>query len=200
MSCGKLFDRLIAEATMRAPGVIEAAAQYELFDVLDEFFRNTHIWQEDVSLGVTTDKTEYDLESDEYVAVVDRLLSVVNSDNISIVAAMPVPGRLRLANPPSADGIYKVKVALTVADVMDDDGFPAVPEWVIIRYREGLKDGLLGRLITQPAKPYYSENMGKYHSMRFRTAMAQAYADMKSQNLYGGQAWMYPQNFAVGRH
>jgi hypothetical protein len=199
MSCAKRFERIMSDAIVRAPGIVNQAARVEIFNVLDEFFRNTSIWQEDISLGVITDKIKYELDSDEWAAVINELLFVVNKDGIGVTAAMPTPGTLLLYTPPSENSTYIVRVALTVADIMDDDGFPQLPEWVVIKYRETIKDGLLARLCSQPAKPYFNEKMGTYHGMRFRAGMASAYADMKQAHTFGAQAWRYPQSFATGR-
>lgn len=199
MSCDTIFERLMAEVTVRVPGAIDSAIRGELYDTLDEFFRNTHVWQEDIPLGVITTKLIYDLDSNEWVATINQLLSVNTVNQVPIAATMTEPGTLVLTYAPSTDEVYTVKVGLSVADVMDTNGFPQIPQWIAIKYREAFKDGVIGRLMCQPAKPYYNEKWAAYHGARFRSAMVSAYADAKQQNVFGAANWRFPQTFAVRR-
>lgn len=189
------YTRIFDMARARLPGVLEDTMKHELFAVLDEFFQNSEIWTEDIPVSVNTTNRDYDLESNENCAAVVRLQSVANSDDIQIAAAMPTGGTLHLRDLPSAADTYTVTAVLTVGDPVRQDEVPDAPDWVLIKYRVGLVDGLLSRLMSQPAKPYSSERYAIYHARRFRNAMAQARSDARHQNLSGGQRWAYPQNF-----
>lgn len=197
MACAGQFDRIMAEARLRLPGAIDDVMKVELFSILDEFLRRTHIWQEDISVGVTTDNKMYELSSNEWVAAINELIRVNNKDAISISASMPVAGELLLYNYPSEDQTYSVLVSLALASAVDEDGYPQVPEWIIIKYHEAFKDGLLTHMLMQPAKPYYNETLAKYYGIRFRSSMDEAFYDVKSQNTFDGQSWIYPQNFVT---
>lgn len=199
MSCEKQFDRILTEARIRLPGAIDDTMKVEMFAVLDEFFRHSHIWQESVLLGVVTTKQKYDIDSNEWVATVNQLMWVENKDKIPVNASMEVTGELYLYSPPAENQTYTVRVALSVADVLDEDGYPQVPQWVITKYREGLKDGLLARMFIQPAKPYFNTDLAKYYNARWRTVLSSAYADSRQQNVFGAQRWKYPQQFATTR-
>jgi hypothetical protein len=199
MACAQSFDRILSEARIRLPGAIDDVMKLELFGVLDEFFRRTMLWQETIRLGVITTKQTYDLSSNEWIATINELIYVMNKDAIPVNASMPVAGELYLYSYPAEDQTYTVRVALALADALDDDGCPQVPQWIITKYHEAFKDGLMARMVLQPAKPYFNKDLSLYHGARFRSAMTAAFADMKQQNTFDTQAWRFPQTFATSR-
>jgi len=199
MASGSQFDRMLAEAQIRLPGALDDALKLELFSVLDEFFRTTTLWQESIPIFVDPDHTNYDIDSNEWVARVNELLWVANKDNIAVDATMPEVGVLTLYNAPSEDQTYTARVALSVADQTDADGYPQVPFWVVAKYRDCIKNGLIASMASQPAKPYYHKEIATLHGSRFRQGMVSAYADMKQQNTFNTQAWRFPQSFATSR-
>ncbi len=199
MACATQFERIMSEARLRLPGAIDEVMKLELFSVLDEFFRTTMLWQEAIPVGVITTKKTYDLDSNESVATINELLYVQNKDAIPVNAMMAEAGVLNLQQYPAEDQTYTVCVALALADALDNDGFPQVPPWVITKYHETFKDGLLAHMMMQASKPYYNEILAKYHGVRFRSAMSSAFADMKQKNTFDAQAWVYPQTFAMTR-
>jgi hypothetical protein len=199
MACAKLFDRIMSDARIRLPGAIDETMKIELFSLLDEFFRRTMLWQEDIPIGVVTTKKTYEIDSNEWIATIHELLYVQNKDAIPIIASMEVAGELLLHTYPSEDQIYTVRVALALADALDDDGYPQVPQWIVTKYHEAFKDGLLSHMAMQPAKPYYNEKLAQYHGLRFRSAMSAAFADMKQRNVFDASGWVFPQQFATSR-
>jgi len=189
----------MTEARLRLPGAIDDVMKIELFSALDEFLRRTHVWQESISIGVVTEKKIYEIDSNEWVATINELMYVQNKDAIVVNATMPVAGELYLFNYPPEDQTYVVRVSLALANATDDDGFPQMPAWIAIRYHEAFKDGLLGHMAMQPAKPYYNEKLTLYHMSRFRSAMNAAFADVKQQNTFDAQGWAFPRTFATSR-
>jgi hypothetical protein len=112
---------------------------------------------------------------------------------------MEVAGELYLYHYPEEPQTYTVRVALGLADVLDEDGFPQFPQWIAVKYHEAFKDGLLAHMALQPSKPYYNEKTALYHGTRFRSAMNEAYDDMTKKNIFDARAWVYPQSFATSR-
>jgi hypothetical protein len=199
MSCTQTFDHIMAEARVRMPGAVDNALKVELFSVIDDFMKETHVWQETIPVGVLTTQNTYDLDSNEWVAVIHELLYVVNKDNIPLNASMAEAGTLFLYNYPQEDQTYNVRVALTVANQLDADGYPQVPQWIVTRYREYFSHGLICKMAMQPAKPYTNETLAKFHGMMFNKGKTIGYADGKQQNTYNTQAWRFPQSFATSR-
>jgi hypothetical protein len=62
-----------------------------------------------------------------------------------------------------------VLVALTVVDPVDaNDALPDFPDWFFIHYKQEITDGVLSRMMSQPAKPYFSREGFMYHGRKFR--------------------------------
>ena len=208
MACNSQFDRIMRDCRITLPGALDDVIKQEFFNAADEFFKFTHIWQELISLGVDAGQKIYDLDSNEWVAVIDILMGVYTDTQIPVLATMSTPGVLELVYAPSDGAVYNVGVALTVADcavgqcgcgnASCSQGFPQVPQWILQAYRETFKDGVLCRMMSQLAKPYYNEKLAIYHGQRFRNGMATARMQAMRHNLFNNQAWVFPY-FASGR-
>ena len=53
------LTRLMTNCRVHLPGALDTALQLELFNVLDDFFQSTNIWQEDITFQVTAGDTAY---------------------------------------------------------------------------------------------------------------------------------------------
>ena len=189
------FTRLLDATRVRLPGALDNAIRHELFAVCDELFSRSNLWQERIHFGVTAGETFYEIEPEETTSKIVRLLRVENADEYEVAATMQVLGEVTLASEPSAAATYVATVALTVADPVDPNGNPRFPDWILKRYREGIFDGVLGRIMAQPMKPYANERMSIYHLRRFRNVMAQATVDVQHKNLHGANAWQFPRGW-----
>ncbi len=203
MSLASEYTRFMAQARMRLPGALDSAIQHKTFSVLDEFFKDSNCWREEIRVSALTTKLAYEIESEETSATIVRLLKLVNGDDVPFACTMEVPGELVLdAYPQNAEYLYAT-VALTVNDPVpssgDLEGYVKCPVWVFEKYRNGLLDGLIGRMMSQPAKPYTNERLAVYHMRRFRTALSVARSEAMHKNLYAAQAWRFPQSFSVRR-
>lgn len=193
------FNRVLSTIQMRAPGAIDPVIKHELYSVMDEFLEGSNIWQIEHVEPTVAGQLEYPLTLVEQAAVA-RLMRVVNSDDIPITATLQGnPSTLLLRTAP--DTVYNMTVvlALTVTEPEDGDGYPEVPDWIVDKYWRGIADGALARLMSQPAKPYTNTTLAAYHGQRFRQAIAKAKYEANNENLYNGQRWRFPQNFATGR-
>jgi hypothetical protein len=203
MTLASELTRYMAQARMRLPGALDAAIYQETFAVLDELFKTSMCWREIISFAVTTTDWSHTIASAVSSAALYRLISVEDGNGTtvettrSIGATMEVPGTIVLNNlPPIADTFYAT-VGLTIDEPVDSDTGPIVPAWVFEQYRQGILDGLLGHMMSQPAKPYSNERMAVYHSRRFRGMISRARVDAMHKNLHGGQAWRFPTSFSV---
>ena len=192
------ITRLMKNVRVRLPGAIDTAIQLELFTAVDEFLKESNVWREDVEIDVTTDETEYSVESEESGRV-NRLLYIKDAADIPVYGTMEVPGELVLVNEPNLDTEYTVTVALTVKDPTDSDGYPRFPAWIMDKYMSDLVDGVLGKMMTQIAKPWSNERMSIYHLRRFQAAKAKARSEADRKNVYRAQAWRFPGFSKAGR-
>jgi hypothetical protein len=192
------LDRILDNARIHLPSALDDALRLELFNVLDEFFRATSMWQEDVTFNVRPGVISYEIANFDPGQMI-ALMGIVNGDLLPISGTMREPGTIIVLNDPSKRETYTATVALTVVDPTDRDGNPECPEWILQKYFADVLEGLLGRMMAQPAKPYSSERLAIYHTRKFRNVMANARVEAWHHNLYGGQRWQFPQSFAVRR-
>ena len=187
----KLMDR----ARVSLPGARDNLIQLELFATVDEFFKLTNCWYEDVDFGVVSGTRSY-LVTPTGVAKIVRLIGVVNSDERPQWAVMPTPGEIQLSTDPSVAQIFTARLALTISDPVMRDGYPEFPQWAYDKHSETVLSGLLGRMMSQPAKPYTNMQLSVYHMRRFRDGIARAKVEAMHQNVYRAQSWRFPQTFA----
>ncbi len=200
------MNRLMDHARIRLPGALDAALQMELFAVMNEFLQASNLWFEDIQFAVTPTTQSYlDVPGDyTYELIPDqgaitRLQGVVDSKGFSVIASMPVLGQLIVAYSPTVADTYTARVSLTVTDPVTRDGYPEFPDWILNKYGNDILEGLLGRMMTQIAKPYTSTAGAQFHLRNFKQAVSQAKVEASHKNVYRGQNWRFPQTFARHR-
>lgn len=201
------ITRLMNNARMRLAGATDGVLQQELFNVMDEFFKKSNVWNEDIDVtipGLDPAGTIYEITSTGS-STIDKLLWVYEiPDSTSIgrgagvIAAMQVPGELTLRTQPSSPVDYRVTVALTVQDPTLRDGYVTFPAWVLAKYRECILNGLLGRMMSQPSKPYTNTQLSVFHMRKFVQQTASARVEWTKNNVYRAQAWAFPGGFSRG--
>lgn len=201
------MNRLVDHARMRLPGALDAAMNMELFAAADELFRKSNAWYEDITFTVPPGSGTYFDNPEQFTfpliptgGTIVRLLGVIDAQQAPVRAEMPLPGELILGVLPNTEQVYMARVALSVVDPVTRDGLPELPDWVVIKHRETLLDGLLGRMMSQTAKPYSSPVVAQYHLRRFRAGMANAKVEAQQQNVYRAQNWRFPQTFGRRRY
>lgn len=192
-------DRLIKNARTSLPGALDNVILLELFNVLDDFFRNSRIWAEDIPFSVTASDpvgTVYYIEPESVSSIV-ALMHVRDENNFYTKALMEIPGEVTFVLPPGNSVTYTANVALSILDPVQRDGYPEFPAWVLEKYGVGILDGLLGRMMAQPAKPYTNAKLADVRLKLFRQTTSIASTESLHRNVQGGQSWTYPQQFAT---
>lgn len=200
------MNRLMDNARIRLPGALDGTIQLELFSLLNDFFQNSNIWTEDIPISVSpttenayTNPDAYTYEAVPTLGVINRLLYVLDSDGNPVGASMAIPGFMLLDMSPASATTYIFRVALTVTDPTTRDGYPEFPAWVMNKYGNDILDGLLARMMSQPAKPYSAQTLAMYHAKRWQQAVSQAKVEAQHKNIYRGQSWRFPRGFARRR-
>lgn len=188
------FTRLMDSARVRLPSAMEGVLKLELFQVLKEFTQRSNVWQETIGFEVSPEEVDYEL-TPENDAAINRLIYVTPADTptVAIPATMSTPGVVRLLRMPSEAQLLSAVVALTVIDPTDEAGFPQFPEGLLEKYFSGILDGVLSRMMSQPAKPYSSEKSAAVHGFRFRQATNLAKREAQAGNTFRVQTWRFPQ-------
>jgi hypothetical protein len=192
------LQRLMNNARVNLPGAIDASIKDELFNTMDQFFKGSNIWQEDIAFETEDAVTTYDVLPSG-VATINRLVGVHNADNIPVAGTMRVPGVLVLGRAPTAGQTLTATVALTVSEPASRDDYPEHPDWILAQYNDVLLAGLLSGLMAQIAKPYSNERMAIYNGRKFRAGISRAKVEANHHNLYGGQRWTFPRAFIARR-
>lgn len=200
------MNRLMDNARVNLPGALDSVIQLELFNTLNEFFQDSNIWYEDIqfeavatSADPVQDPAAYTYTITPTMGVIVRLIGVGDSNNFPQAATMATPGEIFLLRSPNYTQTYTARVAITVDDPVTRDGYPECPDWIINKYTNELAEGVIGRMMGQPAKPYSSPQLAQYHLRRFKQGVSQAKVEALHKNVYRGQSWSFPQTFARRR-
>lgn len=201
MAADAEVTRLMNSAMSRLPGATTGNIQQELFNVMDEFFKASNIWKENIDVPVPGGDpagTPYVLASAE-PAIINLLMWVYTKDtsgNVDrgspVAAAMEIPGELTLGVQPSSTTTLVATVALTVQDPVNRDGYVVFPMWVLQKYSDVILDGVLGKMMSQRNKPWTDTQMTVYHNRKFEGGKARARVDGTRNNTYRQQAWRFP--------
>lgn len=200
------LNRLFDSAKIRLPGALDSVLKLELFSVMNDFFQSTNIWYEDIEVAVkhtdldrvtNPDAFTYDLVPE--LGAITRLGLVIDGGGIQRDAVMPILGEVILSTSPDVDTTYVFHTFLTVSDPVTRDGIPQFPAWVLNKYGVDILDGLLGRMMSQPSKPYANSQLAVLHTKKFWNAVAQAKVEGLHRNVYRGQSWRFPQAFQTRR-
>lgn len=191
------LDRLMDNVRIRLPGAVDSVIRLEIFNVMDDFFQRSNSWTEDVTFTTDPGVTEYDVTCGP--GNPNRLMYVVNADGIAQAATFELPGTLVIASAPTEAEEWTARIAMTVRDPIGRDGVPYFPDWILSKYGTDLIDGVLGRMMSQVAKPYSNMQMAQFHSKRFGSVVNQAKVEAMHKNVYRGQTWRFPQNFTRRR-
>ena len=192
-------ERLIKNARIQLPGSLDNVILLELYNVLDQFFKDSRIWTEESQFSAMASDpagTIYYIEPESVSSIV-ALVSVVDPGGFPQRAAMSLPGEVTLDTPPSQEGTFVATVVLTIVDPVQRDGYPEFPDWVLTKYGTGILDGLLGRMMAQPAKPYTNVQLAALHLHAFRRTIAIAATESLHRNVQNAQSWVYPQQFST---
>jgi len=183
---------------IRLPGALDATIRLELFATMDELFQNSNIWHEDIEISAVPGTTEYPIVSSED-GLVHRLIGVYNSSQLPVRATMGVPGIVNLFEDPAVADTLTARVSITITDPTDPEDYPYLPEWVMPRFALDIVDGVLGRMMSQLAKPYSNPQMAVVHQRRWQQTIKRAKTEITHGNLYSGQNWGFPAQFTRRR-
>jgi hypothetical protein len=192
-------DRLVKNARNSLPGSLDGVILLELFNVLDQFFRESSVWTEEIPFSAflaDPPGTIHYIEP-ESVSTIVRLISVIDATGFWQPVTMRIPGEVTFTTPPSHEGTMMATVILSIVDPVQRDGFPEFPAWVLEKYGLGILEGILGRMMAQPAKPYTNKDLAARHLIAFRRTISIASTESVHGNLMNAQTWKYPQQFST---
>ena len=199
-------------------GVSDAQLKSTMFEVLDEFFRDTMSWQEEIVINVappaaqpTTPQGWQQALSYPITPVDGQIIAldgVTNTNGSFVGATMPMTGTaatqgdgnstgavVLLQSPPNQAQQYTVYVSKTVALPLTRDGYPIAPSWVLSKWHLAVKVGILGNLMNQKNKSYSDSKGALYNLTKFRQFIQNVRSAALRANTKGATAWRFPQSF-----
>jgi hypothetical protein len=190
--------QLLNQAEVRLPGISQAALRAELYDVMRIWFDETNSWQESINFLIVPNTTDYPIVPTE--GRITRLLYVIDKNLVPQPASMPVRGIVSFRAPynlqPGQSGqTMTARVVKNVTEPFTNRGIACFPTSVLQDWGHYILDGLVGRAMLHPKKSWSDPQLGVQHYQRFRDGEARCRADTAKQNLVGGQAWWYPQQW-----
>jgi hypothetical protein len=200
------FKRLYADLKIDIPGLTDAVLQQVFFRVWKDFCDKTNIWTEECPISATPNVLSYPFTVTKK-GTPNRLLLVYDPAQkdpdkkwVQGNIAMQVPGIITISYSPSTATTWNVVVAKTPLDPVNSEGYPDLlpaDYWIVDKYRDALTYGTLGMLQNSPAKTYTNPKLAAYNRQQYISERSKARGDVQKANTFGGQRWMFPQNFAT---
>lgn len=213
------LTKLMQQAIVKLNGASSNAVKAELFDVLTEFFDISSSWQERIDLDLTPFTARYEIIPSEGQII--RLLCASGNSLYQNTAALvaaealnggqdvgswtrlnatledPTNSIMHVLNPPNTAQAARVWVVKNVVLPTTKDLVPIAPDWVLPKWGRYILDGVLGKMMSTPAKSYSNDALGVYHLKRFQEGISRARTATLSQNTHGAQSWVFPRSYGT---
>lgn len=194
------FSRLYADVQMHATGVLNPSGiQPELFSIMRDFCQHTNAWSQTQDVVVSAGTLDYTLTVPAGAAM-KRILALQDITNGLQTPPVPVrwpiqfilPNTMRLVGSLQNTYTWRVQTSLYPVDPVDGNGDPQVPSWFLDDFQDTLFNGVLSRLLAQPAKTYSNGPMAATRYRLYMKGRGEAAAAVLAANMYNGQTWTYP--------
>jgi len=204
--CDAKLDTWLRDMLAVTPGCQPKVRKRALILACREFFEQSSAWR--VTIGpkqLVANKKRYYLSPYDAYANVVRVFSVEYNG----MPLRPLPRRPAGVEPDashpigyylegtdqirlwpqsavSVDAALTFSVALTPKQTVTH-----LPRIAATHFYDAIYDGAVGRLFSQPAKPYSDPVRAQYHLQRFRAAIGK-YAGQAKTNFSSAPTWSYP--------
>lgn len=193
-------------------GVSDAMLKAQLFEVLDEFFRDTQSWKEYITFAVAppnpapttaigwVNALTYSIQpTDGQIISLDGVTDQTGSFVGALMPILQGAGQndpaVQLQVAPNVAQQYIALVTKSVDLPPTRDQLPVAPEWAVRRWRATIKAGMLGALMNQKNKGYSDSKGALYHLSRFRKGITDCRSATLRAYTKGAGSWRFPQSF-----
>jgi hypothetical protein len=189
-----LTDRLMNNLRISLPGALDGVLKLEIWNMVNEWCREGRGWREVIEVPLV-------IGDDTYTGIEPTETEIVHVESIShptldVMGSLFEFGSLILKTAPvAADVASPIHLVAFLAPSLDAD--PAnmeslVPEDMWSEHHQAFLHGVLGRTMSQPAKPYTNPTLAVYHLRAFKGAMAQNRYKVRVGGAVGAQNWRFP--------
>ncbi len=187
------INTVMNQCRVELTGVSDALLKSVMFEVLDEFFRDTSSWRETVDYTAIPDVASYDLVVEEGQII--RLDCNYDANGSFVPALMRDIPTLTLQHSLNTQQTLTAVVIKTVSLPLTSDGFPVAPDWVLQKWHLAIKHGMLGALKNQSNKSFSDGKGAVYNLAKFRQFIGNVRSAVLRANTAGASAWRFPQSF-----
>ena len=202
------WGRLYEDIKIQIPGVLDAVQAQVTFSLFKDFCDKTNLWQEDVPIPVYPGIMTYPFlipgkgAPNRLLLMYDPSYENNHRHWVQGNVQMSMPGVITIAYSPSEATTWHAIIAKAPVDPVSADRYPEIDtpyQWIIDKYRDALTYGILGRLQAMPGKPYSNSKAARDNTLYYNSERSKARVDGLHANVFGGQRWVFPQNFASVR-
>lgn len=197
-----IFNRVKSQI----PACLDALIRQEICAVLIDFTADTNIWVEEVPVTVPADAHQVTFTVTG--GLPSRLMSVFKPGDplrkwVSGGITMRIPGTLEIVQSAPEDRDWMVAIAkacnevATTGEPPAPTGYPVVDSWIVDQNNDAIFYGAMHYLLRMPAKPFTDPKGAAGYGALYGSTKSAARVNSMRTNVYGGQAWQYPQGFAT---
>lgn len=187
-----LQDRLMNDLRVRLPGATDAMIQREIWSLLNDFCREGLAWRENVEITLVEDVSTYDIAP---VGTEVVLVYGVSHATMALNGAVYSFGKLLLTVEPTASDVLTpvfVDAALTPALTAGLDVESLIPADMWSEHHDTILNGVLGRLLAQPAKPYSNPALAAFYVKSYTIQRAVVRRKVRTGGVMAPQTWRFP--------
>lgn len=216
MSCdaGELYRSLWAQTRLELPGSVDPVLELAFQQVLRAFFRDSRAWQEELRFRAFSGRKRYDLNNYLRHAKVQWVLDVLYDerevkscvrvgDCISTEPADPNKYAVETNSTLVLDPVPEfargdthnlcVHVAVVPpAGTISASGCGAIPGDLLQTWFDAILWGVLGRMMTQHAKPYTNLQLGNFHLRQYTAKVQEAKHVTNKGSTVADEPWRFP--------
>lgn len=208
------WTRIYNRVKSQIPAAPDALIREEVYSVTLDFTQDTNMWVENVPFTLQPGVVSYPLTLQGF-GTPYRLLLVYNVDptqtDIQYKWAdsgitMRIPGTVVLARAPTEALNWVAVIAKQVNEYRmvgvppASTGYPEVDDWIVNTNQDTLYYGSLYFLQRMASKPFNNPTLARENQLIYNSQKSAARVNNMRSNVYGGQAWQYPQGFrAIAR-
>jgi hypothetical protein len=214
------MDRLLSTVRVRLPGATQAATNLELFNTIDEFFRQTNAWRYESTFALVESEIQYPIfppagsDMVQVLGVEHRGMAVAPSTDTGEGSVVRQRGRIIGFPDANSDTLFEpdvtsadatqfpmsmlLSLTLNYQCLEDEPNEWPLQEWMHATFGEAWIEGVQARMMSQINKPYSNPTMATYHAKRFRKLMGRAKQTASRGYVYSKPNWRFP-GFAAQR-
>lgn len=194
------MERMLANIRTDLRGATDNAIKGRLFNIIDEFFKNSNSWVEWIDFTIVSGQQDYVI-TPKHDGMIVRLGAVIDMNCVNYPAMLteiePPGAKLRLVWPQNMSIPVKAIVYKSIVLPTTTSDLPVAPRWLLPMYERAIECGVIGRMQLTPNVPWANQQLGQVNYKEFLNQVGEAKAAAARGNLRGGQSWRFPRGWGT---